>query len=155
MDIRFFTIRPRTNRKEHAADDLLDKYTDRIGHFCRVQTENVLSEEKFRDALQRHSTRSSFILVLLDSRGRSFTSEEFAGWLQTKQTRGAQQIFFAVGPPDGWTTASRERAEMLLSLGPMTLPHELAAIVLAEQIYRAFTILAGHPYHLGHAEGGE
>lgn len=83
------------------------------------------------------------------------STEEFAGWLRDTRDRGAQQILFAVGPADGWSRAvydgaARREAGMLLSLGPMTLPHELAAVVLVEQIYRAFTIIEGHPYHLGH-----
>jgi 23S rRNA (pseudouridine1915-N3)-methyltransferase len=55
-----------------------------------------------------------------------------------------------VGPADGWSEYARAQAQSTLSFGPMTLPHELARLVLAEQIYRAFTILAGHPYHSGH-----
>jgi len=61
-----------------------------------------------------------------------------------------QQIVFAIGPADGWSETSRKRAMLLLSLGQMTLAHALARVVLAEQIYRAFTILTGHPYHSGH-----
>jgi 23S rRNA (pseudouridine1915-N3)-methyltransferase len=57
-------------------------------------------------------------------------------------------IVFAIGPASGWS--DRPQAQTVLSLGPMTLPHELARLVLAEQLYRAFTILAGHPYHIGH-----
>ena len=56
----------------------------------------------------------------------------------------------AIGPANGWAAAARDAADMRLSLGAMTLPHELAALVLAEQVYRASTILQGHPYHLGH-----
>ena len=57
---------------------------------------------------------------------------------------------FAVGPADGWSEPSRARAAFTLSLGRMTLAHELARVVLLEQVYRAFTILKGHPYHTGH-----
>jgi 23S rRNA (pseudouridine1915-N3)-methyltransferase len=56
----------------------------------------------------------------------------------------------AIGPADGWSDTARQRADLLLSLGRITLPHQLARVVLAEQVYRAFTILAGHPYHSGH-----
>jgi 23S rRNA (pseudouridine1915-N3)-methyltransferase len=59
-------------------------------------------------------------------------------------------LVLAIGPADGWSAATRKRANLLLSLGRMTLPHQLARIVLAEQVYRALTILAGHPYHSGH-----
>ena len=57
----------------------------------------------------------------------------------------------AIGPPDGWSTAAHSSAKLLLSLGAMTLPHELALVILAEQTYRALTILAGFPYHSGHS----
>ncbi len=67
-----------------------------------------------------------------------------------QRNEGAQQIVFAIGPANGWSEAARQRAQLLLSLGPMTLAHSLARLVMAEQVYRAFTILTGHPYHTGH-----
>ena len=96
------------------------------------------------------SGRAPAIIVLLDSRGRQMTSENFAAWLGAQRDNGAQQIVFAIGPADGWSEASRKRATLLLSLGPFTLAHALARVVMAEQLYRAFTILTGHPYHSGH-----
>ncbi len=59
-------------------------------------------------------------------------------------------IVFAIGPASGWSDGARKSAQTMLSLGPMTLPHEMARLVVAEQLYRAFTIVAGHPYHTGH-----
>jgi 23S rRNA (pseudouridine1915-N3)-methyltransferase len=59
-------------------------------------------------------------------------------------------LVFAIGPASGWTEAARTQAHLLLSLGEMTLAHALARLVMAEQIYRAYTILTGHPYHAGH-----
>lgn len=97
------------------------------------------------------SSRTRPMLVLLDSGGRALSTEQFAEWLRRERDHSTQQIVFAVGPVNGWSEAARKRAGLLLSLGPMTLPHELAAVVLAEQIYRAFTIIEGHPYHLGHS----
>jgi 23S rRNA (pseudouridine1915-N3)-methyltransferase len=78
------------------------------------------------------------------------SSEVFAAWLGTRRDEGAQHIVFAIGPASGWSDAAREQAKLLLSLGPMTLAHALARLVAAEQLYRAFTILTGHPYHGGH-----
>ncbi len=78
------------------------------------------------------------------------TSEKFAEWLGHQRDNGAQQIVFAIGPADGWSESAQKRATLLFSLGPLTLAHALARVVLAEQLYRAFTILAGHPYHSGH-----
>jgi len=98
----------------------------------------------------RRQARTAPIMVILDSRGRSMSSEVFAAWLGARRDEGAQHIVFAIGPADGWSDASRQRASLQLSFGPMTLAHSLARLVLAEQIYRAFTILTGHPYHAGH-----
>jgi 23S rRNA (pseudouridine1915-N3)-methyltransferase len=109
------------------------------------------TSEAFFESVERQRTRAgSSTLVLLDARGRQFSSEELAQWLGRQRDGGQQWVVFAIGPADGWSDADRQRAGLLLSLGPMTLPHELARVVLSEQIYRAFTILAGHPYHTGH-----
>ena len=88
--------------------------------------------------------------VLLDSRGRSMTSEAFAAWIGARRDESVQHIVFAIGPASGWSPAALSRARLLLSLGSFTLAHALARIVLAEQLYRACTILTGHPYHTGH-----
>lgn len=98
----------------------------------------------------RKSGRTPATPVLLDSRGRTLSSEAFAAWVGKRRDQGAQHLVFAIGPASGWSDEARARAQLLLSLGPMTLAHALARVVLAEQIYRAFTILAGHPYHCGH-----
>ena len=80
------------------------------------------------------------------------SSEALAEWLGKRRDEGAQHVVFAVGPADGWSEealAEGKRRGGLLSLGPMTLAHQLARLVVAEQIYRACTILTGHPYHRG------
>jgi len=94
--------------------------------------------------------RTSPHVILLDSRGKQFSSEEFATYLGGLRDSDVQAAVFGIGPADGWSQAARERANLLLSLGRMTLQHELARAVVAEQVYRALTILAGHPYHCGH-----
>jgi len=100
--------------------------------------------------LARQQGRTAAVAVLLDSRGRQMTSEAFAGWLGARRDEGTQHIVFAIGPASGWSETALERAQLLLSLGPMTVAHALARLVVAEQLYRAFTILTGHPYHAGH-----
>jgi 23S rRNA (pseudouridine1915-N3)-methyltransferase len=100
--------------------------------------------------LARRPGRTLPIAVLLDSRGKTMTSEAFATWLGARRDAGAQHIVFAIGPASGWSDPARQRANLQLSLGPMTFAHALARLVLAEQLYRAFTILSGHPYHGGH-----
>jgi len=86
-------------------------------------------------------------LICLDPGGKLLSSEDFAGVLAKFRDGGAGGLAFLIGGADGLGQAARERADLVLSLGPMTLPHGLARIVLAEQLYRAMTILAGHPYH--------
>ena len=88
--------------------------------------------------------------MLLDSRGKQLSSEEFAHFLEGYQDRNPLPLVFAVGPADGFSEAARGAAQQTISLGKMTLAHEMARVVLLEQVYRAFTILKGHPYHSGH-----
>jgi 23S rRNA (pseudouridine1915-N3)-methyltransferase len=120
----------------------------RIRQYASIKEEVFLTEERFISALDRR-TRPCF-LILLDSRGKQFSSIQFADRLRELQETGQQEFLFCVGPADGFSEASRKRANLLLSFGPMTLPHQMAALVLAEQVYRALTIIAGHPYHSGH-----
>ncbi len=131
-------------------DALTHLYLERCAAFARCRTEAFRTEEALLDWLGRQQGRVPAVAALLDSRGRQMTSETFAAWLGARRDEGAQQIVFAIGPANGWSDAARGRAQLLLSLGPFTLAHALARLVMAEQLYRAFTILAGHPYHAGH-----
>jgi 23S rRNA (pseudouridine1915-N3)-methyltransferase len=133
-----------------ALDELVETYRARTEAFAEVETAVFRSAEALFTAMDRQKSRTGSALVLLDARGKQFSSEDLAAWLRRMRDQGQQRIVFAIGPADGWSEAERARAGLLLSLGPMTLPHELARVVLSEQVYRAFTILAGHPYHSGH-----
>jgi 23S rRNA (pseudouridine1915-N3)-methyltransferase len=86
-------------------------------------------------------------LLALDRQGEALSSEAFAALLANLRDRGAEGVAFIIGGPDGLSRELSAKAAKVISLGSMTLPHGLARIVLAEQIYRAATILAGHPYH--------
>jgi 23S rRNA (pseudouridine1915-N3)-methyltransferase len=125
-------------------------YLQRCSPFAHCRTEAFRTEEAMLDWLERQQGRTPALAVLLDSRGKLMTSETFAAWLGGRRDDGAQHIVFAIGPASGWSEAARQRANLLLSLGPMTMAHALARLVMAEQLYRAFTILTGHPYHAGH-----
>ena len=148
MKLSFASVAART-RSEHF-DSLVAEYVTRIGAYAPVETMVFKSSGAFFEAMERQRSRMGSVLVLLDGRGRQFSSEDLARWIDRMRDEGQQRIVLAIGPADGWSNADRERANLLLSLGPMTLPHELARVVLSEQVYRAFTILAGHPYHTGH-----
>lgn len=136
-------------RSEHF-DELVSGYVSRTAAYAPVETAIFRTGKAFFDSLEKQRARTPAALVLLDTRGRRFSSEELAAWLGRQRDEGRQRLVFAVGPADGWSDEERAQAALLLSLGPMTLPHELARVVLSEQVYRAFTILAGHPYHTGH-----
>jgi 23S rRNA (pseudouridine1915-N3)-methyltransferase len=125
-------------------------YLARASHYLPCQSHTYPSEAALLAALNPKSARTAPILLLFDSRGQQLTSEAFAAHLGRLRDSGAQSVTLAIGPADGWSDAARARASLILSFGLITLPHQLARAVLAEQIYRALTILAGHPYHSGH-----
>ena len=149
MNLTLAHIGARPGSKDEI-DELAASYLKRCSGFARCQTQTFRTEEALLDWLKRLEGRTSAVAVLLDGRGRAMSSEAFAAWLGGQRDAGAQQIVFAIGPASGWSDGARKRADLLLSLGPMTLAHALARLVMAEQLYRAFTILTGHPYHSGH-----
>lgn len=136
------------SKDEH--DQQIRTYLERCGTFAHCGMEGFRTEEAFLVWLERQQGRTPALAVLLDSTGKQMKSEDFARWLGGRRDDGCQHIVFAIGPASGWSEAARKKAQLLLSLGPMTLAHALAKLVMAEQLYRAFTILTGHPYHAGH-----
>lgn len=149
MDITLAHIGSRQNAKD-AYQGLVQLYFDRCSSFAKCGIEAFKSEEAFFDSVGKRQGRTQPATVLLDSRGRSMSSEVFASWVGARRDEGVQHVVFAIGPANGWSDSARTRGTLLLSLGSMTLAHGLARLVVAEQIYRAFTILSGHPYHSGH-----
>jgi 23S rRNA (pseudouridine1915-N3)-methyltransferase len=138
--------------KEAAIQELTDEYLKRISRFAEIEGRSVKDEAALIGLASgqqgsRRNERSK--LILLDSRGKQLSSEELAALLDREQLNG-MPLLFGVGGSDGFSEEARRQAGFTLSLGKMTLPHELARVVLVEQIYRAFTILKKHPYHLGH-----
>jgi len=137
--------------KEPAIQALTAEYLKRISHYADVAGVAVKDEAAILVLAsgERHQKKERHKLVLLDSRGKQFSSEELAAFLDHEQL-AAMPLLFAIGASDGFSEEARRQASVTLSLGKMTLPHELARVVLLEQLYRAFTILKNHPYHLGH-----
>lgn len=111
----------------------------------RAQTATERRREEGR-ALQAQRQQGA-VLVLLDERGRSLGSEEFAGRLGLFRDEGRKAALIAIGGADGHDQSLRDQADLVLSFGAMTWPHQLVRIMLGEQLYRTATILAGHPYH--------
>ncbi len=88
-------------------------------------------------------------LILLDPRGKQFTSEDLSSFIDQQAIHGTGELAFAIGGPEGHTDELRQQAFLMWGLGLLTLPHDLAMVVLAEALYRAATISAGEPYHRG------
>lgn len=151
MQLILASISQRTKKaKSAAADVLANDYVARASRLCPTTATVFDSEAALLAAADRQPGRPAAHILLFDSRGDNLTSEEFAAFLARLRDQSVPRILFAIGPADGWSATARTRAHRTLSLGRMTLPHELARAVVAEQVYRALTILAGHPYHSGH-----
>lgn len=141
--------------KEPAIQSLTNEYLKRISRYASVEglalrDECALLQLCGRAPTAKAAAAVKSTLVLMDSRGKQFSSEEFAGFIGDYRDRNPLPLVFAIGSADGFTESARSRAQHTISLGNMTLAHELARVVFLEQVYRAFTILKGHPYHCGH-----
>ena len=126
--------------RDENANLLAEEYIKRCTRYAKTEMREI-RPGKF-DPWEKHPSASK---ILLDPAGPGMDSQAFAK-LVGKAEREARDHIFLIGGADGAPAAWRTRANLLLSLSPMTLPHELARVMLAEQIYRAFTILRGHPY---------
>ena len=135
--------------KDPSVEALTSEYLRRLRGYIQAESAEYSSEEALLRSLGK-SSRVQPVLVVLDRQGKQLASERFADLIRDYQEGGTQEMVFAVGPADGWTHDVLAAADFKLSFGLITLPHELARVVLAEQLYRAFTILKGHPYHTGH-----
>ena len=135
--------------KQPAIQSLTAEYLERLNGFTQVDALSLASEAALLRNLEKKAPRAPS-LVLLDIAGRQLTSEELAKFIDDHQNRSPQPLLFAIGPADGFSEQARSKASLVLSLSKMTLPHELARVVMLEQLYRAYSILKGHPYHLGH-----
>lgn len=122
--------------------ELVLEYQKRLKHYSPVEMISLKSLE----ALPKRLDAGDF-LVALDEKGKSFDSRALAKWLENKKMDGTKSLVFLVGPGEGLPEAIKTKADLLLRLSDFTLQHELALVILMEQIYRASTILKGEPYH--------
>jgi 23S rRNA (pseudouridine1915-N3)-methyltransferase len=123
-----------------ALADAIRDYEQRAAHYWPLDVREV-KDDRLADALSSGATT-----VACDEGGRSFDSQGFAAWLDGLR-EAARDVAFLIGPAEGLPAAVKDGADHRLRLAPWTLPHELARLVLAEQLYRAGTILRGEPYH--------
>lgn len=136
----------------------LELYRDRLQHYVRFsiteipQLKNASSltqeqiKEKEADAIER-CLESGDRLILLDERGRMYRSMEWASWLEKQLSGSARRLVFLIGGAYGFSRRIYDRAQDMVSLSPMTFSHQMVRTVFAEQLYRAFTIMKGEPYH--------
>jgi 23S rRNA (pseudouridine1915-N3)-methyltransferase len=134
---------------------LTEEYEKRLGRYCDFASHELREGE--REAARKSggctATEEKLLFksegahrVALDPGGRRWSSEEFASFLKKHRDGGGRALAFFVGGADGFSARFRDNADLLLSLSPMTMPDELARVVLLEQLYRGFTMLAGHQY---------
>ena len=131
----------KTRRPELRA--VFDDYVKRIGRSCSVEVNEVRDADA---AIKRLDADRAATALLLDAGGKPQDSASLARWLAEQRDRGTREIVFVCGDADGFPDALRKRVAQKLSLSPMTYSHELARVMLAEQLYRAFAILSGSPY---------
>lgn len=138
--------------RDPALGELITRYVDRLPWPVEIRE----IEARSVDPVRRRAEEGRAILaaslpeapfVALDERGVLLSSRAFAERLGRWREEGRRTVVFAIGGAEGLDPAVRERADLVLALGRLTLPHELARLVLVEQIYRAYSILVGHPYH--------
>jgi 23S rRNA (pseudouridine1915-N3)-methyltransferase len=140
MRIRLLML-GKTRRPELRA--VLEEYIDRIGYQTPIEITEVRDESA---ALKKLDADRAATLVFLDAAGKAFSSEALAKWIGELRDRGIRELIFVCGDADGFPDGLLQRPHRKISLSAMTFSHELARVMLAEQLYRAFAILSGSPY---------
>lgn len=133
-------------------------YENRLKHYCTYSRKEIpelkkasaLTESQIKDKegeLILKNISDSDWLVLLDAKGEGMTSEEFSSKIQGFMLKGVKRVVFAVGGAYGFSNQVYDRSNQMISLSPMTFSHQMVRLVFVEQLYRAFTIIKGEPYH--------
>ncbi len=147
--------------KEKFYRDAVAEYEKRLSRYCKLEILEVADEktpdgagaaleEQIREKEGRRlleKIREDAFVCSLEIEGKRLTSEGFAGWMEDLTVKGTSHIVFVIGGSLGLHESVRRRADMALSFSDMTFPHQLMRVILAEQIYRAFRIIQGEPYH--------
>ncbi len=150
MRIHLLSVKPRKTPANSPEMQLIERYVQRASRYIPCEARNFTTEVALLQFVQGEGSRTTPFLILTDSHGKQLSSEELSAVIGKEQDAGVQQVMFAIGPADGWSKAALARANLLIAFGRITLPHELAQVIAAEQIYRALAIRVGHPYHAGH-----
>ena len=150
MALKVSLLAVRAGSADKAMEALAQDYLKRCGKVLPAASRTFRTEAALLTAVAEERKAGAALFFIADLGGVSLDSVQFAERLRSVRDGGVRHVVLAIGPASGWSKEARAAADLRLSLGAMTLPHELAWLVLAEQIYRASTILQGHPYHLGH-----
>ncbi len=137
---------------------LISEYQNRLKHYIKFELEIIpdIKNVKNLSEIQQKTKEGELILkklnptdvlVLLDENGKQFTSVAFSEYLQKKMNSGLKQLVFVIGGPYGFSDALYQKAQGKISLSKMTFSHQMVRLFVAEQLYRAFTILKNEPYH--------
>jgi 23S rRNA (pseudouridine1915-N3)-methyltransferase len=135
-----------------------EQYVNRLKHYCQLEiielpalrqsgNLSVAEQNKAEGELQLAKINSSDRLILLDEKGKEYSSVGFSEWIGKQQLAGHKRVVFLIGGPFGFSEKIYERANEKLSFSQMTFSHQLVRVILAEQLYRAYTILKGEKYH--------
>lgn len=155
MNIKLLAIGKTDNK---CLQELIDDYKKRLSHYIKFDFEIIadiknaknLSElqqkEKEGELILSKITNTDFV-ILLDENGKSFSSIDFADFLQKKMNTGIKALVFVIGGPYGFSKSVYEKAQGKISLSAMTFSHQMIRLFITEQIYRAFTIIKNEPYH--------
>ncbi len=126
---------------------LQEEYLQRLSHFVKFEITEIKDSDKENESKRiLEKVNQSQFVCLLDVKGRSITSHELAGKIVKWQNRGLKEIAFVIGGAEGVSSEVVEKADFSLSLSLLTFTHEMARVVLLEQLYRAYTIIKGFPY---------
>ena len=155
MNIELIVI-GKTDQQEVAS--LVEQYAKRGNHYCKFTVTTIADVKNTRNMApsRQKQLEGEMILrlisegdwvVLMDERGRQFTSMEYASWLQKRMLSGVKRLAIVIGGPYGFSEEVYQRANEKISLSKMTFSHQIVRAIFAEQLYRAFTILNNEPYH--------
>ena len=155
MNIELIVI-GKTDQQEVAS--LVEQYAKRVNHYCKFTVTTIADVKNTRNMApsRQKQLEGEMILrlisegdwvVLMDERGRQFTSMEYASWLQKRMLSGVKRLAIVIGGPYGFSEEVYQRANEKISLSKMTFSHQIVRAIFTEQLYRAFTILKNEPYH--------
>ncbi|HKJ79475.1 MAG TPA: 23S rRNA (pseudouridine(1915)-N(3))-methyltransferase RlmH [Prolixibacteraceae bacterium] len=136
----------------------IDQYTRRLKHYVNFQVEviaDIKRRKNITEKIQQQKEGEAILakmgagkeMHLFDEKGKMFTSREFAGFLQEKMLKGIKELVLVIGGPYGFSDEVHQKAASKIALSRMTFSHQMARLLCVEQLYRAFTILNGEPYH--------